>query len=43
MGRLELGYSYRQMALIERLSTPDAARMAFRRALVRLSDVLPDA
>ncbi len=43
VGRLELGYSYRQMALIERLSTPDAARMAFRRALVRLSDVLPDA
>ena len=41
VGRLELGYSYRQMALIERLSTPDAARMAFQRALVRLSNVMP--
>ena len=42
VGRLELGYSYRQMALIERLSTPDAARMAFQRALVRLSSIMPD-
>ena len=41
VGRLELGYSYRQLALIERLSTPDAARMAFQRALVRLSNVMP--
>ena len=29
VGRVECGYSYRQLALIERLSTPDAARMAF--------------
>ena len=43
VGRLELEYSYRQMALIERLSTPDAARMAFQRALVRLSNVMPGA
>ena len=43
VGRMELGYSYRQMALIERLSTPDAARMAFQRALVRLSNVMPGA
>ena len=43
VGRVEFGYSYRQLALIERLSTPDAARMAFRRALARLSDVMPDA
>lgn len=42
VGRLELGYSFRQMALIERLSTPDAARMAFQRALARLSKVMPD-
>ena len=41
VGRLELGYNYRQMALIERLSTPDAARMAFQRALVRLSNAMP--
>ena len=43
VGRVECGYSYRQLALIERLSTPDAARMAFRRALARLSNVMPDA
>lgn len=43
VGRVECGYSFRQLALVERLSTPDAARMAFRRALVRLSNVMPDA
>ena len=43
VGRVEFGYSYRQLALIERMATPDAARMAFRRALVRLSEVMPDA
>ena len=43
VGRLECGYSFRQLALLERLSSPDAARMAFRRALARLSGVLPDA
>ena len=43
VGRVECGYSYRQLALIERMSTPDAARMAFRRALERLSIVMPDA
>ena len=43
VGRVEFGYSYRQLALIERLSTPAAARMAFRRALKRLSIVMPDA
>ena len=42
-GRIECGYSFRQLALLERLSSPDAARMAFRRALVRLSKVMPDA
>ena len=36
-------YSFRQLALVERLPTPDAARMAFRRALKRLSVVMPDA
>ena len=43
VGRVECGYSFRQLALVERLSTPDAARMAFRRALKRLSVVMPDA
>ena len=42
VGRAELGYTYRQLAFIERLSSPDAARMAVKRALVRLSDVFPD-
>ena len=43
VGRVECGYSFRQLALVERLSTPDAARMAFQRALKRLSVVMPDA
>ena len=42
VGRVECGYSYRQLALTEGLSTPDAARMAFRRALKRLSVVMPE-
>ena len=42
VGRVECGYSFRQLALIERLSSPDAARMAFQRALVRLSNVMPE-
>lgn len=42
VGRVESGYSYRQLALVEGLSSPDAARMAFRRALKRLSDVMPE-
>lgn len=41
VGRVESGYSYRQLALVEGLSSPDAARMAFRRALKRLSAVMP--
>ena len=41
VGRAELGYSYRQLASIERLPSPDAARMALRRALMRLSEVFP--
>ena len=40
VGRAELGYSYRQLASIERLPSPDAARMALRRALVRLSGII---
>ena len=40
VGRIELGYSYRQLAVIEEMSTPDAARMAFRRALVNLSRIM---
>ena len=40
VGRAELGYSYRQLALIERLPSTDAARMALRRALIRLGDLM---
>ena len=42
VGRVELGYNYRQLALLERLPSTDAARMALRRALIRLSDVMAD-
>ena len=43
VGRVECGYSFRQLALLERLSSPDAARMALQRALVRLSSIMPEA
>ena len=36
VGRLELGYSYDQLALVVGKSSPDAARVALRRALARL-------
>src|SRR5262245_40674531 len=38
VGRLELGYSYEQLALVLKKPTPGAARVAVRRALIRLSD-----
>ena len=41
-GRVEFGYNYRQLALVERMPSPDAARMALRRALMRLGDVMAD-
>jgi RNA polymerase sigma-70 factor (ECF subfamily) len=37
VGRLELGYSYEQLALAAGRPTPDAARMAVKRALLRLA------
>ena len=42
VARVELGYNYRQLALLERLPSPDAARMALRRAFVRLAGVTTD-
>jgi|SRR5215472_14086157 len=36
VGRFELGYSYQQLALVTGKSSPDAARVALRRALVKL-------
>ena len=35
VGRAELGYSYRRLAFTERLPSPEAARKAVGRALVR--------
>ncbi len=43
VGRVELGYNYRQLAFIERIPSADAARKAVRRALVRLSGEMPHA
>ncbi len=43
VGRAEFGYSYKKLAFIEGQPSPDAARMALRRALIRLSEVMPDA
>ncbi len=37
VGRTELGYSFKQLALVDDRASPDAARMALKRALVRLS------
>jgi RNA polymerase sigma-70 factor (ECF subfamily) len=42
VGRIELGYSYEQLALILKKPTPGAARVAIRRALLRLSDEMRD-
>jgi RNA polymerase sigma-70 factor (ECF subfamily) len=36
IGRIELGYSYEQLALILQRPSPEAARLAVRRALLRL-------
>ena len=43
VGRAELGYSYRQIAFMERLSSEAVARKALTRALRRLVDVMSDA
>ena len=43
VGRLELGYSYEQLALATRRPSPDAARVAVKRAVLRLADAVADA
>ena len=43
VGRAELGYNYRQLAAIERMPSADAARKALKRAVIRLSKVMPKA
>lgn len=40
VARLELGYSYEEIALLVGKPTPDAARMAVARAIKRLADVM---
>ena len=40
VGYAELEYNYRQLALIENMPSPDAARMALRRAVARLSGLV---
>ena len=41
VARAELGYSYRQLAFVERLPSDEAARKAFGRALKKLIDTMP--
>lgn len=43
VGRIELGYSYEQLALASGRPSPDAARMAVKRALLRLAQKIADA
>ena len=42
VGRAELEYSFQQLAIIEDMPSPDAARMALRRAMIRLSNIVGD-
>ena len=42
VGRLELDYSFRQLAAIDGRAGPDGARMALKRALVRLAAEMGD-
>ena len=42
VGRLELGYSFRQLAAIDGRAGADGARMALKRALVRLAAEMGD-
>jgi len=40
VGRIELGYSYEQLAIATGKRSPGAARVAVRRALLRLAEVV---
>lgn len=40
VGRFELGYSFEQLSLVLGKSSPDAARMVVRRAVVRLTEAM---
>ncbi|MBA2305801.1 MAG: sigma-70 family RNA polymerase sigma factor [Acidobacteria bacterium] len=43
VGRLEMGYGYQQLALITDRTTAEAARVAVRRAVVKLVERMPGA
>lgn len=43
IGRIELGYSYEQLAVILGKPTSEAARLAVRRALLRMANFMRDA
>jgi RNA polymerase sigma-70 factor (ECF subfamily) len=43
VGRLELGYSYEQLAVVLRKPSAEAARVAVRRALTRLAEAMKEA
>jgi RNA polymerase sigma-70 factor, ECF subfamily len=43
VARLELGYNYDQLALVSGRSSPDSARMAVKRALLRLAHAMDSA
>lgn len=43
VARVEMGLSYEQLALVTGRPSPDAARVAVRRALLRLAEELPPA
>lgn len=42
VGRLELDYTFRQLAAVDGRASPDAVRMALKRALVRLAAEMGD-
>ena len=43
IGRLEMQYSYEELAVALNKPTPDAARVAVTRAMKRLAEVMQDA
>src|SRR5262247_2644912 len=42
VGRMELGYNYEQLALVTSRPTPDAARVAVRRAVLKVAKRMSD-
>jgi RNA polymerase sigma factor (sigma-70 family) len=40
VGRIELGYTFEQLALVGGRATPEAARVALRRAILKMADIM---